>query len=83
MANAVVGTGAVDPARLTDAVHRIFIAMLLVSVVMVVLAGLIPRSADRATEEPADAPDEAASPAPTGQRTRSITPSGTSGPRRP
>ena len=52
MANAVVGRGAVDPARLTDAVHRIFIGMLLVSVVMVVLAGLIPRSADQVTAEP-------------------------------
>ena len=53
MANAVVGSGPVEPARLTDAVHRIFIGMLLVSVVMVVLAGLIPRSADQVTEEPA------------------------------
>ena len=42
---------AVEPARLTDAVHRIFIGMLLVSVVMVVLAGLIPRAADRVTDE--------------------------------
>ncbi|WP_246595041.1 MFS transporter [Actinoplanes auranticolor] len=67
MANAVVGTGAVDPARLTEAVHRIFLAMLLVSVVMVVLAGLIPRSADQVTAEPdAAEPDKAASPAPTG-----------------
>jgi multidrug resistance protein len=67
MANAVVGRGAVDPARLTDAVHRIFIAMLLISVVMVVLAGLIPRSADRVTAEPAvDSPDATASPAHTG-----------------
>ena len=66
MANAVVGDGAVDPARLTDAVHRIFIAMLLVSVVMVVLAGLIPSSADRVTAEPAPAQDNAASPAPAG-----------------
>jgi EmrB/QacA subfamily drug resistance transporter len=53
IANAVVGTGPVDPARLTDAVHRIFIGMLLVAVVMVVLAALIPRSADEATAEPA------------------------------
>jgi EmrB/QacA subfamily drug resistance transporter len=53
IANAVVGTGAVDPARLTDAVHRIFIGMVLVSAVMVVLAALIPRSADRVTDEPA------------------------------
>ena len=53
IANAVVGKGAVDPARLTDAVHRIFIGMLLVAVVMVVLAALIPRSADEVTVEPA------------------------------
>jgi EmrB/QacA subfamily drug resistance transporter len=57
MANAVVGSGAVDPARLTEAVHRIFSGRLLVSVVMVVLAGLIPRSADQVTAEPAAAPD--------------------------
>jgi hypothetical protein len=64
MANAVVGSGPVDPARLTDAVHRIFIGMLLVSVVMVVLAGLIPRSADQVTAEPATA-----APDPTGPDT--------------
>jgi hypothetical protein len=58
MANAVVGNDAVDPARLTDAVHRIFIAMLVVSVVMVALAGLIPSSADRVTEEPAATPGD-------------------------
>ncbi|MEV6493574.1 MFS transporter [Actinoplanes sp. NPDC051633] len=57
IANAVVGTGAVDPARLTDAVHRIFIGMLLVAVVMVVLAALIPRAADAATAEPAAVAD--------------------------
>jgi MFS family permease len=57
IANAVVGTGAVDPARLTDAVHRIFIGMLLVAVVMVVLAALIPRAADAVTAEPAAVAD--------------------------
>jgi hypothetical protein len=67
MANAVVGGDPIDPARLTDAVHRIFIAMLLIAVVMVVLAGLIPRSADRVTAEPATAePDAPAPSAPTG-----------------
>jgi MFS family permease len=69
IANAVVGTGAVEPARLTDAVHRIFIGMLLVSVVMVVLAGLIPRSADQVTAEPATpAPDTAGPGAPSPAR---------------
>jgi EmrB/QacA subfamily drug resistance transporter len=58
VANAVVGNGAVEPARLTEAVHRIFLGMLLVSLVMVVLAGLIPKSADKVTAEPdAAAPD--------------------------
>ena len=69
MANAVVGSGAVEPARLTDAVHRIFIGMLLVSVVMVVLAGLIPRSADQVTAEPATtAPDTTGPSAPSPAR---------------
>ena len=49
IANAVVGSGAVDPGRLTTAMHRIFIGMVLVAVVMVALAALIPRSADAAT----------------------------------
>jgi hypothetical protein len=62
VANAVVGSGAVEPARLTDAVHRIFIGMLLVSVVMVVLAGLIPRSADQVTAEPAATTPDATGP---------------------
>src|SRR5699024_7580844 len=52
IANAVVGSGEVDPARLTDAVHRIFIGMVLVAIVMIVLASLIPRSADEVTNEP-------------------------------
>jgi EmrB/QacA subfamily drug resistance transporter len=55
IANAVVGTGRVDPARLTDAVHRIFIGMVLVAIVMIVLAALIPKSADEITTEPAAA----------------------------
>jgi len=50
IANAIIGTGAVDPARLTTAVHRIFIGMLLIAIVMVVLASLVPRSADKVTK---------------------------------
>ena len=49
IANAVVGSGAVDPGRLTTAMHRIFIGMVLVAIVMVALAALIPRSADAVT----------------------------------
>ncbi|XVU23100.1 MFS transporter [Actinoplanes sp. CA-054009] len=50
LANAVIGSGdVVDPAKLTEAVHRIFIGMVLVAIVMVGLAALIPRAADEAT----------------------------------
>ncbi|MFG1603092.1 MDR family MFS transporter [Actinoplanes sp. NPDC049265] len=57
LANAVIGSGAVDPSRLTGAVHRIFIGMLIVAAAMVVLAALIPRSADSVTtDQPAAAP---------------------------
>jgi EmrB/QacA subfamily drug resistance transporter len=49
IANAVIGTSdVVDPAKLTDAVHRIFIGLVLVAVAMIVLAVLLPRSADAA-----------------------------------
>ncbi|MCY1142415.1 MFS transporter [Actinoplanes sp. Pm04-4] len=50
IANAIIGGDSVDPGLLTTAVHRIFIGMLLVAVVMVGLASLIPRSADAALE---------------------------------
>ncbi|MFC3741287.1 MFS transporter [Paractinoplanes deccanensis] len=51
IANAVIGNGdTVDPAKLTVAVHRIFIGMVLVAIVMVALAALIPRAADEATK---------------------------------
>ncbi|WP_250007702.1 MDR family MFS transporter [Actinoplanes sp. M2I2] len=52
IANAIIGGDEVDPARLTTAVHRIFIGMVLVAVVMVALAALLPRSADNAMAEP-------------------------------
>ena len=62
IANAIIGGDAVDPALLTTAVHRIFIGMLLVAIVMIALAALIPRSADAVTAAPPDAPaDDAAS----------------------
>ncbi|GID33367.1 MFS transporter [Paractinoplanes brasiliensis] len=61
IANATIGGDDVDPARLTLAVHRIFIGMVLVAVVMVALAALIPRSADAVTtpENLDTAPDDA------------------------
>ena len=48
IANAALAAAPVDPAGLTAAVHRIFIGLVLVAVVMVVLAALLPRSADDA-----------------------------------
>ncbi|MBM2623680.1 MFS transporter [Actinoplanes sp. LDG1-06] len=61
IANAIIGSDEVDPARLTDAVHRIFIGMVLVAVAMLVLAALIPRSADAVTASPAPEADRAVS----------------------
>jgi MFS family permease len=52
IANAVVGEGPVDPARLTTAVHRIFVGIALVAAVLIGLAALLPRSADHALTEP-------------------------------
>jgi EmrB/QacA subfamily drug resistance transporter len=49
IANAVIGGGPVTAAHLTTAVHRIFIGIVVVAVLMVVLAGLMPRP----VEEPA------------------------------
>ncbi|WP_127503295.1 MFS transporter [Actinoplanes solisilvae] len=53
IANAIIGGDQVDPGLLTTAVHRIFIGLVLVAVVMVGLAALIPRSADEAYKQPA------------------------------
>jgi MFS family permease len=50
LANAAIGDGPVDPARLTVAVQRIFLGLVLVAVVLVVLAALMPKSADRALQ---------------------------------
>lgn len=47
IANATVGHGAVDPGRLTVAVHRIFIGLAVLAVIMVAWAALLPRAADR------------------------------------
>jgi MFS family permease len=46
IANAVIGPGAVTAAHLTTAVHRIFIGIVVVAVAMVVLAALMPATAD-------------------------------------
>jgi EmrB/QacA subfamily drug resistance transporter len=46
LANAAIGHGAVTPQHLTTAVHRIFIGIVVVAVVMVVLAALMPATAD-------------------------------------
>ena len=61
IANATVGTGAVDPVRLNTAVHRIFIGIVIVAAALIVLAAVLPRSADasispspNAQEVPAD-----------------------------
>jgi MFS family permease len=43
VANAVIGHGAVTPDHLTTAVHRIFIGIVIVAIVMVVLAALMPQ----------------------------------------
>ncbi|GAA4609331.1 EmrB/QacA subfamily drug resistance transporter [Actinoplanes octamycinicus] len=47
VANAVLGSGAVTPAGLTTAVHRIFIGIVIVAGLMVVLAALLPGDAPR------------------------------------
>jgi EmrB/QacA subfamily drug resistance transporter len=53
IANATVGSGQVDPADLTTAVHRIFIGLVLVAVALLLLALAIPRSADNSIDEQA------------------------------
>ncbi len=51
VANAVIGHGPVTADHLTTAVHRIFIGIVVVAVLMVVLAALMPTSADVSTNE--------------------------------
>jgi EmrB/QacA subfamily drug resistance transporter len=51
IANATIGSGTVDPARLTTAVHRIIIGMVVVAVLMIVMASLLPRGDRPAAEE--------------------------------
>jgi EmrB/QacA subfamily drug resistance transporter len=53
IANATIGPGQVDPARLTTAVHRIFTGIVLVSAALIALAALLPRSADQSMTAPA------------------------------
>jgi EmrB/QacA subfamily drug resistance transporter len=56
IANATVGTSAVTAGALTTAVHRIFVGLVIVAVLLIVMAVLIPRAADHAiTEAPATA----------------------------
>jgi hypothetical protein len=43
LANAVLGSGGPDPARLTTAVHRVIIVIVALAVVMVATAALLPR----------------------------------------
>jgi EmrB/QacA subfamily drug resistance transporter len=61
IANATVGSGPVDPDRLTTAVHRIFIGQVVVAVLMIAMAALLPRG-DRpaADEAPAEQTEPAA-----------------------
>jgi EmrB/QacA subfamily drug resistance transporter len=43
LANAVIGSGRVDPGELTSAVHQIFVAVLVIAVLMLATAVLLPR----------------------------------------
>jgi EmrB/QacA subfamily drug resistance transporter len=51
IANATVGRGAVDPGRLTVAVQRIFVGQAAVAAALVLLALMLPASADKALDE--------------------------------
>jgi hypothetical protein len=53
IANATVDGGPVNPVSLTTAVHRIFIGIVLVAVVLIALSALIPRTADSLITESA------------------------------
>jgi EmrB/QacA subfamily drug resistance transporter len=58
IANATIGSGPVDPALLTTAVHRIVIGMVVTAVLMIVMASLLPRGDRPAAEQaPADHPE--------------------------
>jgi EmrB/QacA subfamily drug resistance transporter len=61
IANATVGSDQPDPARLTTAVHHIFIGMVIIAALMIVMVALMPRG-DRPEAEPAPA-DASAVPA--------------------
>lgn len=55
VANATIGSGPVDPARLTLAVQRICVGVVVLAVSMVILAALLPTAANAAlTEAPAE-----------------------------
>ena len=51
IANATVGDGPVQPGPLTTAVHRIFAGLAIVTIALIGLAALVPRSADRSISE--------------------------------
>jgi len=55
IANATIGDGPVDPAALTLAVQRIFVGLAIVAALLVVIAALLPVSADRSITESANA----------------------------
>ncbi len=55
IANATIGDGPVDPAALTTAVHRIFVGLAIVAALLVMVAALLPVSADRSITESANA----------------------------
>ncbi|MGX6607544.1 MDR family MFS transporter [Micromonosporaceae bacterium Da 78-11] len=60
IANATIGTGPVDPDRLTTAVHRIFLGLVVVAVLMIAMAALLPRGDRPAPEQtPAEHPEPA------------------------
>jgi EmrB/QacA subfamily drug resistance transporter len=56
IANATVGAGQVDPGRLTVAVHRIVIGLVVLAAIILVMSALIPRSADQAFKSEAPVP---------------------------
>ncbi|UQU67918.1 MFS transporter [Couchioplanes caeruleus] len=66
IANAQLGSRGADPARLTTAVHHIFIGLLVVAAVMVVTVALMPRG-DRPGPEPEISGSDAAVDTPAGR----------------
>jgi EmrB/QacA subfamily drug resistance transporter len=67
IANATIGKGAVDPARLTTAVHHIFIGLVIVAALMIVLVLFLPRNDRPPADTPAAAQERAKNPAQIGE----------------